>query len=101
MIVCVLARSSECMETVGRMVMGKSQVIVSVNELLRVNTVALETAVGGAESSDWVDFLFIINSKCTCHFTETSQGYKEKKLLNKIWPNVRDVTCLPKLVLKV
>ena len=31
--------------------MGKSQVIVSVNELLSVNTVAWETTVGVAKSS--------------------------------------------------
>lgn len=75
--VCILVRSSECSETVGRMVMGKSQVIVSVNELLSVNTVALETVVGVAKLSGWVDFLFMINSKCNCHFTDTAQRERQ------------------------
>lgn len=74
---CAVVRSSLCRETVGRIVMGKSQVIVSTNELLSVcKTVALDRVeVGGAKSSGWVelfdDFLFTTNSKCTCHLTAT------------------------------
>ena len=49
--VCAVVRSSECSDTVGRTVMGRSQVIASTDELLRVwRVVAVEI---GAESSSW------------------------------------------------
>lgn len=98
--------SSECDETVGRTVRGKSQVIVSTNDVVSVCTaVALEIdAVGAAaESSDWVElfgwwaeFLLTMNSKCTCHLTATVCVWLKKIVMLKI----EDIDS-PQLVLKV
>ena len=75
-IVCCVVRSSECRETVGRTVTGKSHVIVSTNELFRVCiVVAVVIELLGAESSlslwAWLFDLLMINWKCTCHLRET------------------------------
>ena len=67
------------------MIRGKSHVIVSTNEVLRdCKIVALEIEVGvaelsaGAELFDWwVEFLLMINSKWTCHFTATVERVSE------------------------
>ena len=71
--------------------MGKSHVIVSINELLSVcNMVALAlVVVGGAEVSGWaglfdwwVDFRLTMNSKCICHFTDTGEEMAENRIRN-------------------
>lgn len=63
----------------GKTVMGKSQVIVSTNEVFRVcNVVAVEIGFLWVESSIflWVWLLdrAIMNWKCNCHFRETVRG---------------------------
>ena len=53
MILRAVVRSSECWETVGRTVTGKSQVIVSTNELFRVSIVV--AMAPDPESSSWAE----------------------------------------------
>ena len=69
MILRAVVRSSECWETVGRTVTGKSQVIVSTNKLFRVSIVVAmapdpESSSCAEEPLDlWAEFRLRTNWK--------------------------------------
>ena len=95
--VCGAVCSSECDDTVGRTVRGKSHVIVSANDVVSVcNAVALAIDAVGAESSDWVELFdwwagistnnefevylpLDCNCVCVCVCVVKEGGKKEKK----------------------